>query len=358
MIWITDISAALALSQLVVLALYFLVNYQGALAKWMSLFCLCLSAYVLTTMSVVVPNTLPSFILFRLATLTPFVLWIIARALFVDSGRIPTIAWLGIAFFVLDRGIGSAIGLFNPDAIAHGLAFVSVQLIPQLLMLAFTVHAIYLAIYGYSGDLVEQRRKFRVIFITCAGVLITTIVGFGIVENFTARTFPAAVYSLYIFVAALAFNLTSLRLNSEAASLVPDQTVRPRLQSIADADHSLVDLDTVARIQTLMDTERMYTQSGLTIADLAEALSVQEYRLRRIINQSMKHRNFNQFLNSYRTEDASHRLARTRLPISNIAFDVGYSSLSVFNKAFKDRFGMTPSEFRAQHRETPTDPTV
>ena len=37
-----------------------------------------------------------------------------------------------------------------------------------------------------------------------------------------------------------------------------------------------------------------------TIAQLAEQLGTQEYRLRRLINGSMGHRNFNAFLNAYR----------------------------------------------------------
>jgi len=99
-----------------------------------------------------------------------------------------------------------------------------------------------------------------------------------------------------------------------------------------------------------MEQEKLYTQPGLTIAELAETLQVQEYRLRRIINRTMQHKNFNQFLNSYRTEDASQRLLESRLPVSRIALDVGYSSLSVFNKAFKERFGVTPTEYRNRHR--------
>jgi AraC-like DNA-binding protein len=41
------------------------------------------------------------------------------------------------------------------------------------------------------------------------------------------------------------------------------------------------------------------------------------------------------------------------MPISSIALDVGFSSLSVFNKAFKERFGMTPSAWR-QARQSDT----
>jgi AraC-like DNA-binding protein len=84
-------------------------------------------------------------------------------------------------------------------------------------------------------------------------------------------------------------------------------------------------------------------------------VSVQEYRLRRLINQSLHYRNFNQFLNHYRIEEAARRLldpAEEHIPISSIALDVGYASLSSFNKAFKDTHGVTPSTWRASDQAT------
>ncbi len=349
MIWFTDMLAALAISQLAMLGLYFFVNYRGALARWLSLFCMCLGAYVLSTVSIVAANSLSSFILFRLATLAPFILWVIASLLFVDEARIPVRAWVAMAFYVIVRSIGTALALSDPSINATGFNFIVVQLLPQLIMLTFTLHAIYLAYHGYATDLVEQRRKLRVVFVICAGLLIATILGLGIVNYFYNYNIPPGIYSLYILLATLAFNLTSLRLNDEAIRLIPDKVVRPRAEEkTSEPANNGISPKFEQRIKQLMEEERLYTQPGLTISDLADAMSVQEYRLRRIINQTMRYRNFNQFLNSYRIEDASHRLLGSKTPISSIALDVGYSSLSVFNKAFKDRFGVTPSEYRAQ----------
>ena len=47
--------------------------------------------------------------------------------------------------------------------------------------------------------------------------------------------------------------------------------------------------------------------------------------------------------------EACNRLAlpfEQREPIANIAFDVGYSALSSFNKAFKDLHNLTPTQYR------------
>ena len=71
-----------------------------------------------------------------------------------------------------------------------------------------------------------------------------------------------------------------------------------------------------------------------------------------MINGSMGYRNFNQFLNHFRIQEASRRLVdrdTRRLPVLTIAIDVGYASLAPFNKAFKNIHGITPTEYRKQH---------
>ncbi|CAN7299432.1 helix-turn-helix domain-containing protein [Bosea sp. LjRoot237] len=49
-------------------------------------------------------------------------------------------------------------------------------------------------------------------------------------------------------------------------------------------------------------------------------------------------------------DEAADKLARTALPVSEIAYGVGYQNASSFNRQFKRRFGLTPSEFRAASR--------
>jgi len=106
-----------------------------------------------------------------------------------------------------------------------------------------------------------------------------------------------------------------------------------------------------ARLDRLMTEERVYREDGLVIAALAQKLDVQEYRLRRLINQHLGYRNFNAYLNGYRIEDAKRSLEdpnQRQVPILTIALDAGFSSLGPFNRAFKAACGITPSEYRRQ----------
>ena len=105
----------------------------------------------------------------------------------------------------------------------------------------------------------------------------------------------------------------------------------------------------MSNLENAMERDKLYQKSGLSIVRLAEALSIHEYQLRQLINQELHYRNFNQFLNHYRIIDSCERLldsAKYEQSIATVALDVGFSSLSSFNKAFKEIKGITPSAFR------------
>jgi len=104
-----------------------------------------------------------------------------------------------------------------------------------------------------------------------------------------------------------------------------------------------------SKLQALMEQQKIYKKEGLTIGELAELMHEQEYRLRRLINGQLGFRNFNDFLNQYRINDACDTLsdpAHVRKTILEIAYELGYQSIGPFNKAFKDLKGLTPSAYR------------
>ena len=56
-----------------------------------------------------------------------------------------------------------------------------------------------------------------------------------------------------------------------------------------------------------------------------------------------------QFLRTIRLKRAAELLAKNSDNVSQIAYSVGFSSLSYFNKCFKEQFGVTPGQFAEQN---------
>ncbi|EKY23488.1 helix-turn-helix domain-containing protein [Clostridium celatum] len=54
-----------------------------------------------------------------------------------------------------------------------------------------------------------------------------------------------------------------------------------------------------------------------------------------------------QYINNYRLEKASLLLNSTSKPIMDISLEVGFDNLSYFNKLFKNKYNLTPKEFRS-----------
>lgn len=86
-------------------------------------------------------------------------------------------------------------------------------------------------------------------------------------------------------------------------------------------------------------------KNTVSLEDMAKDLGVSKYVLSRLFSKTF-HRNFNQYLNDARLNYASHRLENTRDTITNICLDSGFESQRTFNRVFKERYKISPSEYR------------
>ncbi|MBN2365969.1 MAG: AraC family transcriptional regulator [Calditrichaeota bacterium] len=105
------------------------------------------------------------------------------------------------------------------------------------------------------------------------------------------------------------------------------------------------------KLLQLMEHEKPYQQSDLTLLQLAEMVSIKPHNLSEIINTRL-HENFFEFVNRYRVENVKEELKnpdRRHLKILSIAYDAGFNSKSSFNTIFKKFEGMTPSEYKKHH---------
>lgn len=100
-----------------------------------------------------------------------------------------------------------------------------------------------------------------------------------------------------------------------------------------------------------MDGEKLYRDPELSVASLAARAALPEYVLRRLINERLGCRNFAAYVNAFRLREVEARLRDpqwARRPILTLALEAGFGSIGPFNRAFRERYGMTPTEFRGR----------
>ncbi len=310
--------------------------------------------------------------------------WVFARALFDDDFAprpLHAVAWAAVALLA---GANCAV------LVGSGLAIAPLTLgLQRAAPLVFALLAMAAAAARWRADLVERRRRLRA-FIVGAGALysiamigarwqsprwqlsgtmatldvalllaIVAVVAWRMLRLAGSDLFPAATpvpawpamepaavlvpvagaESAAVSEAGVERTESAPADPAPAASPEPTPEVDPAEDRLADALHRL------------MTAERAYRDEDLGIAQLAARLAVPEYRLRRLINQRLGHRNFNAYINGFRLQEALAALAdpaKRERPVLSIALEAGFQSIGPFNRAFKAATGLTPTEFRRQ----------
>ncbi len=98
----------------------------------------------------------------------------------------------------------------------------------------------------------------------------------------------------------------------------------------------------------LMEQEKPFQNSELTLQDLSDKLSITTHNLSQVINTQLR-QNFFDFVNQYRVEEVKKALGspdKQHLKILSIALDAGFNSKTSFNTIFKKFTNHTPTEYR------------
>ena len=78
---------------------------------------------------------------------------------------------------------------------------------------------------------------------------------------------------------------------------------------------------------------------------MADDLGVSKYVLSRLFAKTF-HCNFVSYVNGVRLNYAISMLDNTSETITNICYDCGFESQRTFNRVFKERYRITPREYR------------
>ena len=91
-------------------------------------------------------------------------------------------------------------------------------------------------------------------------------------------------------------------------------------------------------------------KEAFSLEDMARDLGVSKFNLSRVFSKTF-HSNFNQYINEIRLRYACSRLENTNDTITEICLDSGFESQRTFNRVFKERYKVSPSEYRKKNTE-------
>jgi AraC-like DNA-binding protein len=272
-------------------------------------------------------------------------------AIAVFSSTAGGLVWVMVVSLFDDKPVRPA--LFIPASVlalatvvlvtTHGVIRSVAFWTANLFALAVFLHALYLLARGRAGDLVESRRRLRRPLVwACLAMGLAEIAVLLFAQD-RAHAWITRTVSIAEMIAFAGLAGAMLELRRAVFDAPPSRQPRE------DADGDLVKV-----LYRLMDEQRPWAEEGLGIGDLADRLGAPEHRLRKVINGRLGYRNFPSFVNGYRIEAAKRRLsdpAEKDRSVAEIAFDLGFTSLSPFNRAFKEVTGLTPSEWRRRPTE-------
>ncbi len=129
---------------------------------------------------------------------------------------------------------------------------------------------------------------------------------------------------------------------SASASNRPAETMEE-----ASPPDAVGDKQTLAALQTLMQTRHAYRDVDLNLDRLARKLGIPARQISTAVNRTTG-KNVSQFVNEFRISEACTLLVQTDRPVTEIMFEVGFQTKSNFNREFRRVTGTAPLLWRDQ----------
>ncbi len=190
-----------------------------------------------------------------------------------------------------------------------------------------------------EGD--KRIRKHKYWIIIC--LIIYNLILIGIEMGFVTESINVQRYDFSKAMVEIAFIymiMTSIfRVFSDHFEMQPKR-INISKQALTEYEKSVGN-----RAERILTSEKVYREAGFNRASFAKKLGVREHVLSRIINLYFN-KSFSELANEYRISEAKELLKNESLSVTEISYDVGFSSITSFNRVFKEMTNISPSEFR------------
>lgn len=218
-----------------------------------------------------------------------------------------------------------------------------------IVLLAGLGGAIYMALLAVSLWPLRQRPLVQAqLLLLVLMVLIGTSVGVAAVSGGLLRT--EGFYQVYLSVIPGLMILNYLvhmrfpELLAVMGDQVADQQAYRRSQ-LGQVDVTAI----IQRLDVLMEKERLFEEEGLSLASLAESLSLTSHQLSELLNDRLG-MGFSRYLREIRVREAKRLLRECpQESVLTIGLRCGFNSSSAFYAAFREVAAMAPGQYRRQN---------
>ncbi len=266
---------------------------------------------------------------------------------------IPAIVSFGINFYYLVLSNGFQ----NFEAVDNNIFIYIFQFLrsPWIAIVSLFTYAIATKVYILNHESTTRitafsniRKKWSTLLMNLFLVFITAYTSYYILIKFSFFTIhwdyaisfsmSLAIYSIgyMVYREPSIFNgelLSNLFLRKEKSTTLTDTTKN----------------EFYDQLLSYIQNQKPYLNNDLRLVELADGTGFSTHTLSKLINEKAK-KNFNQFINEYRLEEARKLLLQnSNASIKTIYFDVGFNNKATFNSAFKNKYKCTPSEYKRKH---------
>jgi len=167
--------------------------------------------------------------------------------------------------------------------------------------------------------------------------MILLVVWFAFLLDEVARAPYVAASVLYISM--LAFSIIIL---SKGAYLIDHRTTKYKKTGLSGTESDRIR----KALSRLINEEKIYQDNLISLPRLAKKLNASTHAVSQVINEQYQQSFFELISNKRIGAAKTYLKENPKMKISDIAFSVGYNSLSAFNTAFKKQIGLTPGKYK------------
>lgn len=287
----------------------------------------------------------PSFELRYLWHFVPFLIFLVASIIFIDQPVMSgTSGFLDVDTFFSFRII-YAITFFVSITSYSVATFVEIRRHQRHLMELVSFSSGKITLQWLKGLSITFYAGYIIMFIFGGVDILTGFMPFDPYEtSFIGLTILAYLFTIFGFHQPSIFE----EVGREHESVVEHVSENTEQKKYARSGLKKKDIAPyIKMLENHLEKDKPYKDRELTIFDLSDQLQIPRHFLSEVINEHLG-KNFYTLVNEYRIREVKKRMvdpANKQLTILAIAYDAGFNSKSSFNTIFKQKTGMTPSEY-------------